>query len=107
MIIAAVITLISVCGPLIAVPLSSYAGFGICIISFFLTNPILAVGVGVFAGFDLKNRWYAALFTGVIFTAGAWIILAFDTAFLFYSVIYLAFSFISMFVTSLIVKRKK
>ena len=107
MIIALAISIITICGPLIAVPLSSTSGLGICIISFFLINPILSVGLGVFAGFDMKKRWYAALYSGVIFTVGAWIILAFDVAFLYYSTIYLIFSVLTMLVTHLIIKIKK
>ena len=94
--------------PLLAVLFASHAGMAICILSFYLVNPMVSVGVGVFAGFDMKKRWYACLFTGTLFIITAWSLFTIsEPMFLYYSAIYIVFSSLSMLTTSLIVKRKK
>ncbi len=109
MIAAIIITLAAIFGiPLLAVLFASTAGMAICILSFYIINPIVSVGVGVFAGFDIKKRWYACLFTGIAFIITAWSLFTInEPLFLYYSVIYIIFSTLSMAITSLIVRRKK
>ena len=94
--------------PLLAVLFTTDAGMAICILSFYLINPMVSVGVGVFAGFDIKKRWYASLFTGASFIITVWSLFTVsEPLFLFYSAIYVVFSTISMLITSIILKRKK
>ena len=109
MITAIIATLATVLGiPLLAVLFASTAGMAICILSFYIINPIVSVGTGVFAGFDIKKRWYACLFTGVIFIITAWsLFTAKEPLFLCYSAIYVVFSILSMLITAFIVRRKK
>ena len=109
MIAAIIITLAAVFGiPLLAVLFASTSGMAICILSFYIINPIVSVGVGAFAGFDIKNRWYSCLFTGVIFIITAWLLFTTsEPLFILYSFIYIVFSALSMLITSLIAKRKK
>lgn len=109
MIISLIITALFVFGvPLAAVLFTSHAGMAICILSFYVLNPIISVGIGVFAGFDIKKRWYASLFTGVVFIITAWSLFTVtEPLFLYYSAVYIVFSALSMLVTSLIVRRKK
>ncbi|MBR6523220.1 MAG: hypothetical protein IKT39_01230 [Clostridia bacterium] len=109
MIMSLIITVVLVFGiPLAAVLFASDAGMAICILSFYLINPILSVGVGVFAGFDFRKRWFSSLYVGIIFMITVCFLLTADEPLFFlYSAIYTFFSFISMLVTSLILKRKK
>ena len=109
MIKAIIITLTAIFGiPFLAVLFASTVGMAICILSFYLINPMVSVGVGVFAGFDLKKRWYACLLPGIIFIITVWSLFTInEPLFLYYSAIYTVFAAISMLITSFIIKRKK
>ena len=108
MIKAIILTLAAVfCIPLLAVLFASTAGMAICILSFYIINPVVSVGIGVFAGFDMKKRWYACLLTGVTFVITAWLLFTVsEPLFIIYSVIYIVFSALSMLITSLITRKK-
>ena len=109
MLISVIISILLVFGiPLLAVLFASVSGMAICLLSFSIVNPIVSVCLGVFAGFNMKKRWYVCLFTGVVFIITAWsLFTATEPLFLCYSLIYLVFSTLSMFIAHLIVNRKK
>ncbi len=109
MIISIILTIALVFGiPLLAVLFASQSGMAICIISFYLVNPIVAVAIGVFAGFNIIKRWYACFLTGIVFIITAWSLFTLnEPLFLQYAAIYIIFSFISMLTTLLIIKRKR
>ncbi len=66
-------------------------GMAVCFILFFAVDPLTAAASGVFAGRDVRKRWFQPLLTAALFLAGTWLL--FDpgeTAFLLYAGIYLA-----------------
>ncbi len=107
MFISIVLTVLFVFGiPLLAVLFATYAGMAICLISFYLINPIVSVASGVYSA--MKKRWYICLFPALVFIITAWSLFTInEPIFIFYSAVYLVFSFIAMFVTSMITNRKK
>ena len=109
MIISILLTILLVFGiPLTAVLFATDAGMAICILSFYLVNPIVSVCIGVFAGYDINKRWYATFSPAIIFIITVWSLFTLsEPIFLYYSVVYLVFSIITMLITSLIRRRKK
>lgn len=106
MIIPIILTVALVFGiPLAAVLFATDAGMAICILSFYLINPVVSVVAGVYA--SIKKCWYICLFPALIFLITTWSLFTItEPLFLIYSAVYLVFSFISMFIISLILKRK-
>ena len=67
----------------------SSAGMMICITLFFAANPIFCLAAGIFAGRDLRNRWFTALFPPLTFLLSTRLIFGADASdFTVYAVIY-------------------
>lgn len=108
MILVITITILAVFGiPLGAVLFASDAGMAICLLSFYVINPVLSVLNGVFSGKDLKKQWYAHLFVPTLFLITAWSLFTVtETIFLVYAAVYLLLGAASTFITSLVIKRR-
>lgn len=64
-------------------------GMLICIVLFFAVNPAFSLAAGIYAGRQLKRRWFTALFPPIVFWLSARIVFSEDTAqFAVYSIIY-------------------
>ena len=103
-------SLISSAGLMLLIPFlavtfaKSDAGMAICLILFYLLNPIFSIINGVWAN-PIKKLWYLPILPPVLFLAGVWIFFApADPIFYVYAGIYLALGYISALINTLIIK---
>lgn len=78
---------------------SECSGMALCMILFFIVNPIYSVILGFICGKKIHQMWNLPLVSSVAFLAGTW--LFFDIKeiwFLIYAAIYLVLGWIAMFV---------
>ena len=81
------------------------SGMAVCLLLFFVLDPIYAVCAGGFAGRDIKRRWAMPLLTAGFFLLGAWSF--FDRgepAFLLYAAAYLVLGLAGMLISRLLRK---
>lgn len=79
----------------------------ILLLMFFLVNPVTAIAIGIFAGKHSSFAWFYPLLLVVLFVVGSWIF--FDMGeidFIFYAIVYLLLGYISMMITSFVVKKR-
>ena len=73
------------------------------VLEFFIIGPLWALGTGIFAGWEARDRWWLTIADPVLFIAGAWIFLEMgELDFLFYAFCYLMVGVLSMFITAVI-----
>jgi len=78
------------------------AGMAACVWLLFAVNPITVIGVGIFAGRNLKTSWFQPIFLAILFLFGAWIFFAMkEPAFILYAAVYLVLGVFVMLFTSL------
>ena len=78
----------------------------VVVAAFFLANPLLAGGTGIFAGWEIKSRWWMPLAHAALFVCGAWLFLEMgEPAFFLYAAAYLTTGILTMLGTA-IVRRK-
>lgn len=83
----------------------SDAGMMVCITLFFMVDPSFCIAAGIFAGRDLRNRWFTALFPPVTFLISARLIFGADASdFSVYAVIYAAITAIVTLFTFLVMR---
>lgn len=83
----------------------SDAGMMVCITLFFMVDPAFCIAAGIFAGRDLRNRWFTALFPPVTFMISARLIFGADASdFSVYAVIYAAITAIVTLFTFLVMR---
>lgn len=78
-------------------------GMMVCIALFFFVDPIFSLAAGIYAGRDIKNRWYISVFPPATFLFGS--SAAFGTSasdFTIYAIIYAAISLPVMLFTWLV-----
>lgn len=78
---------------------SECSGMALCMILFFIVNPIYSVILGFNCGKNIHRMWNLPLVSAIAFLAGTW--LFFDIKevwFLIYAAIYLTLGWIAMFV---------
>lgn len=76
---------------------SECAGMALCMILFFIVNPIYSVILGYRCGKDIRRMWNLPLVSSIAFLAGTW--LFFDIRevwFIIYAAVYLAIGWIAM-----------
>ncbi len=97
---------IMICLPLFTVLWAGVNGMAICFLLFFAVNPIYSLVVGIFAGKDIKKRWWKPIISAILFLLGAWLFFAApgETDFLYYTAIYLLIGALAMGITKLIKK---
>lgn len=84
---------------------SSAAGMMICITMFFAVDPIFSFAAGLYAGLDIKNRWFTAAFPPLTFLLSARIVFGADASdFSVYAVVYTAIALPAMLFTFLVKK---
>ena len=80
-------------------------GMGICMLLFFVINPIYTLMCGWNAGSDIRHRWSSPAITALLFLAGTWIFLEWgEPMFLVYSLVYLLIGMTAMGI-SVVVKK--
>ena len=83
----------------------SDAGMMVCITLFFAVNPAFSLAAGIFAGQDIRRRWFTAAFPPLTFLLSARLVFGADASdFTVYAVIYAAISVPTMLFTFLIKK---
>ena len=83
----------------------SSAGMMICITLFFAVDPGFCLAAGIFAGRDIRNRWFTALFPPLTFMLSSQLIFGADASdFSVYAVIYAAITLLVTLFTFLVVK---
>lgn len=83
----------------------SDAGMMVCITLFFMVDPAFCIAAGIFAGRDLRNRWFTALLPPVTFLISARLIFGADASdFSVYAVIYAAITAIVTLFTFLVMR---
>lgn len=78
---------------------SECSGMALCMMLFFIINPVYSVILGLDCGKNIRRMWNLPLVSSIAFLAGTW--LFFDIRevwFLVYAAIYLALGWIAMFV---------
>lgn len=77
------------------------AGMAICLLLFFVINPIFSAICGFFAGKHLKQLWELPFMVAGVFLAGVWCFLEMgEQAFLLYSGCYLVIGIVAMLCSS-------
>jgi len=80
-------------------------GMGICMLLFFVINPIYALVSGWKAGKDIRHLWSSPVITALLFLAGTWLFLEWgETAFLVYALVYLLIGMAAMGISALLKK---
>lgn len=76
---------------------SECSGMVLCMMLFFIVNPIYSVILGVNCGKNIRRMWHVPLVSSIAFLAGTW--LFFDIRevwFIIYASVYLAIGWITM-----------
>ena len=83
----------------------SDAGMMVCITLFFMVDPAFCIAAGIFAGRDIRNRWFTALFPPLMFLISARLIFGADASdFSVYAVIYTAITILVTLFTFLVIR---
>lgn len=83
-------------------------GMAVCLLLFYVVNPIYSVVIGVFAGKDRKHLGSLPVVSAVLFLIGTWLFFGMgEPAFIRYGVIYLALGIGAMAISSIVRKKKK
>ena len=81
------------------------AGMAIAFILFFGLNPAESMFVGIYAGMNVKPRWYLPLVNAAAFLLGVWTVFDWGNPdFYGYAIAYLAISLVSMLTTIIVVR---
>ena len=95
--------LVMVGGPLIVLAADPNAAMLICMCIFFLLAPLCALYSGVFAGQDIRRRWWMPVLVVALFVISSSWLLSMDAQGLWvYGGIYMAIGLVSMGVCALI-----
>ena len=65
-------------------------------------HPLCCLGMGIFAGLHVKNRWWLVLSGAVLALCGDWLFFDFQTAFLYYAGINLLLGALGMAATAVV-----
>lgn len=83
-------------------------GMAVCLLLFYVVNPIYSVVIGAFAGKDRKHLGSLPVVSAVLFLIGTWLFFGMgEPAFIRYGVIYLALGIGAMAISSIVRKKKK
>ena len=81
------------------------AGMAIAFILFFGLNPAQSMFVGIYAGMDVKHRWYLPMVNAVAFLLGAWTVFDWGNPdFYGYAIAYLCVALVAMMTTVIVVR---
>ena len=71
--------LVTVGGPMIALAVDPNASMLICMCLFFLLDPLCMLYSGIFAGLDIRRRWWMPLVAVALFVISSWWLLSMDS----------------------------
>lgn len=79
---------------------SECSGMALCMILFFIVNPLYSAVLGFNCGRDVRRMWNLPLVSSIAFLAGTWLFFDIrDVWFLIYAAAYLAIGWAAMFVS--------
>ena len=85
---------------------SECSGMALCMILFFIINPIYSGILGYGCGKDIRRMWNLPLVSAIAFLAGTWIFFDIhELWFIAYAGIYLAIGYIAMFISKHLSRR--
>lgn len=97
------VLLVTIGGPLFTLVVEANNAMLILMLLLFVLHPLCALYSGIFAGGDVRKRWWLPLAHSALFAIGAWWILSMDIQGLYvYSPIYLAIGFVTMGITAVL-----
>lgn len=97
------ILLVMVGGPLIVLSVAPDAAMLMCMCIFFLLAPLCAFYSGIFAGQDMRHRWWMPVVAVAMFITGSYWLLSMDVEGMWmYGGIYLVIGLVTMFVSAAI-----
>lgn len=80
-------------------------GMGICLLLFFVVNPVYTMVSGWKDGKDSRQQWSSPAITALLFLAGTWLFLEWgEAAFLVYALGYLLIGIASMGISAFVKK---
>lgn len=101
------VLLVMIGGPLVAITVDEKAAMAVCLFLFFVLDPMCVLYTGIFAGGNLRRRWFLPFLSIGIFAIGAWRLLAMDTAGLcLYGTVYLVVGVVAMLICAAILHSK-
>lgn len=78
-------------------------GMAVCFLLFFVVNPILSIGVGIFSGRNIKVSWFQPLLCAMLFVIGTWTFFEIgEISFIIYAGVYLILGYVSTTISWLI-----
>lgn len=81
------------------------AGMAICFILFFGANAMFSLYVGIFAGLQVKHRWFLPFVNAAVFLLGVWTVFDWGNPdFYGYAAAYLAVALVAMLATIVVVR---
>ncbi len=81
------------------------AGMAIAFILFFGLNPAESMFVGIYAGMDIRHRWYLPLVNAALFLLGVWTVFDWGNPdFYGFAIAYLAVALVAMLTTVVVVR---
>ncbi len=97
------IAIVMMLAPFLVVTFAGSAGMLLCLILFFVLNPIFSVYIGIWSGKNIKNAWYMPLVNAATFLCSAWLLFDMgELAFVWYAYFYLVLGYIVMSVTAFV-----
>lgn len=87
---------------------SASAGMAVCLLLFYVVNPVFSVVLGIYSGLNIKKLCYMPSFFSFLYILSVYIVLdTKDSAFLFYAGAYFLFGTTAMLFTFLIKHKEK
>ena len=84
------------------------AGMAICFVLFFGVNTTVSMFVGIFAGLQVRQRWFLPFVNAVMFLLGAWTVFDWGNPdFKGFAVAYLAIALVACLTTIVVVRNIK
>lgn len=80
---------------------SECAGMALCMLLFFVINPIYSIILGIVAGREIKTLWNLPPISAVVFLAGVWMFFDIhEPWFIVYAAAYLCIGVVAMLITN-------
>ncbi len=86
--------------PWLTVLFAGMNGMAICLILFFVVNPLFFIIEGILCGFKLNREWWLPVVSAVVYLLSTWLLFEMlEMAFIIYAGLYLAVGAVAMFGT--------
>ena len=84
------------------------AGMAICLLLFYVLNPMYSIFIGGIAGQDVKDLWILPLLSAILFLIGVGIFFTIsEPLFLAYAVVYRVLGMVALLIVSMVNKAKQ